>query len=104
MRPDPPGFLPGPAVLTSQPGVLETDEPSFKRIALPDPRMNDEAGFRSVVAVVAEHHRVTEYEIMAPLLAKIEKEVRARWVKRDRELKEAAARREPRAGGETPWD
>ncbi len=59
-------------------GVLETDKPSFKRIVLPDPRRNDEAGFRSVVAEVAKHHGVQDDEILATMMAEIEKEVMAR--------------------------
>jgi hypothetical protein len=86
-----------------QPGVLETDEPSSKRIVLPDPPMDDEAGFRSVVAEVAEYHGVTEDDILAPMVAAIEREVRARQVKWEREHKAAAAQRESPVEEVTLW-
>ncbi|MEE8523536.1 MAG: ImmA/IrrE family metallo-endopeptidase [Thermoanaerobaculia bacterium] len=83
--------------------VLETDQPSFARIVLPDPRANDEQGFRSVVADVARHHGVTADEILASMLVEIEKEVKARKVKWERERNEEAARMESRDDSGTQW-
>jgi Zn-dependent peptidase ImmA (M78 family) len=88
--------------IRGQPGVLETDEPSFKRIVLPDPRMDDEAGFRSLVAEVAEYQGATEDEILAPMVAEIEREVRARQAKWEREHRGAAAARGESRGIEDP--
>ncbi|MEE8524080.1 MAG: ImmA/IrrE family metallo-endopeptidase [Thermoanaerobaculia bacterium] len=72
--------------------TLETDQPSFARIVLPDAKAQDEAGFRSVVAEVARHHGVTSHEILASMVVEIEKEVEARKVKWEREHTEQAAR------------
>ncbi len=89
--------------IRGKPGVLETDEPSIKRIVLPNPRMNDEAGFRSVVAEVAEHHGVTGDEILATIVAEIEKEVMARKEKWELEHREVKDDRVETRELEDPW-
>jgi hypothetical protein len=61
--------------------------------------MNDEAGFRSIVSEVAEYHGVTEDQILATMVAEIEKEVEARKVKWELEHRTAARADRPDSRG-----